>query len=161
MRGLTSACSGSATAANQAPIRNAGLSRAPLGSRRAAALVVAGCAAVSLVMTAGTAASGSVASRAASVGRLSAVGLAPLGQARLIRRGRRHVWGVAGRAGLPEPAAMAGLAGVAGLGRRSGFVVLGGSPAAPAANPATDTVYIPIQCTTSFCTPNSRATWWT
>ena len=116
--------------------------------------MVAGCAAVSLVMTAGTAASGSVVSRAASVGRLSAVGRRLLGQARLIRRGRRHGRGVAGRAGPAEQAAMAGLAGVAGLGRMSGFVVLGGSPAAPAANPATDTVYVPIQCTTSFCTPN-------
>ena len=160
MRGLTSACSGSATAANQAPIRNAGsiwsrLSRAPLGSRRAAALVVAGCAAVSLVMTAGTAASGSVASRAASVGRLSAVGLAPPGPGQADPAGPETRYGAL-RAGLsrPEPAAMAGLAGVAGLGRMSGFVVLGGSPAAPAANPATDTVYVPIQCTTSFCTPN-------
>ncbi|MGN6168498.1 MAG: YncE family protein, partial [Solirubrobacteraceae bacterium] len=32
----------------------------------------------------------------------------------------------------------------AGVGR--GFVVLGGSPGAPAANPKTDTVYVPIQC---------------
>ncbi len=36
-----------------------------------------------------------------------------------------------------------------------GFVVLGGSPGAPAANPKTNTLYVPIQCTTSFCPPSS------
>jgi DNA-binding beta-propeller fold protein YncE len=37
----------------------------------------------------------------------------------------------------------------------SGSVVLGGSPGTPAANPLTGTVYVPIQCTTSFCSPNT------
>ena len=37
----------------------------------------------------------------------------------------------------------------------SGSVVLGGSPGTPAANPRTGTVYVPIQCTTSFCAPNT------
>ena len=32
-----------------------------------------------------------------------------------------------------------------------GSVVLGGSPGTPAANPKTGTVYVPIQCTSSFC----------
>ena len=35
-----------------------------------------------------------------------------------------------------------------------GSVVLGGSPGTPAANPRTDTVYVPIQCTTNFCGPD-------
>src|ERR1700746_107401 len=37
----------------------------------------------------------------------------------------------------------------------SASVVLGGSPGTPAANPRTGTVYVPIQCTTSFCAPNT------
>jgi DNA-binding beta-propeller fold protein YncE len=36
-----------------------------------------------------------------------------------------------------------------------GSVVLGGSPGMPTANPRTGTVYVPIQCTTSFCGPNT------
>jgi DNA-binding beta-propeller fold protein YncE len=36
-----------------------------------------------------------------------------------------------------------------------GSVVLGGSPGTPAANPVTGTVYVPIQCATSFCNPNT------
>jgi DNA-binding beta-propeller fold protein YncE len=36
-----------------------------------------------------------------------------------------------------------------------GSVVLGGSPGTPAANPLTGTVYVPIQCTTNFCSPNT------
>jgi DNA-binding beta-propeller fold protein YncE len=36
-----------------------------------------------------------------------------------------------------------------------GSVVLGGSPGTPAANARTGTVYVPIQCTTSFCSPNT------
>ena len=31
--------------------------------------------------------------------------------------------------------------------------MLGGSPGVPAANPKTDTVYVPIQCRASFCAP--------
>jgi DNA-binding beta-propeller fold protein YncE len=34
-------------------------------------------------------------------------------------------------------------------------VVLGGSPGTPAANPGTGTLYVPIQCTNSFCRPNT------
>jgi DNA-binding beta-propeller fold protein YncE len=36
-------------------------------------------------------------------------------------------------------------------------VTLGGSPGAPAADPLTGTVYVPIQCTSSFCSPNTPA----
>ena len=36
-----------------------------------------------------------------------------------------------------------------------GSVVLGGSPGTPAANPQTGTVYVPIQCTSSFCASNT------
>ena len=41
--------------------------------------------------------------------------------------------------------------GRAGPRRAGGFVVLGGSPGAPAANPQTNTLYVPIQCTNSSC----------
>ncbi len=36
-----------------------------------------------------------------------------------------------------------------------GSVALDGSPGTPAANPKSGTVYVPIQCTTSFCSPNT------
>lgn len=36
-------------------------------------------------------------------------------------------------------------------GAAAGFVKLGGSPGAPAVNPATHTLYVPVQCTSSFC----------
>jgi DNA-binding beta-propeller fold protein YncE len=36
-------------------------------------------------------------------------------------------------------------------GAQRGSVVLSGSPGVPVANPRTDTVYVPIQCATSFC----------
>jgi DNA-binding beta-propeller fold protein YncE len=38
-----------------------------------------------------------------------------------------------------------------------GSVVLGGSPGAPASDPRTGTVYVPVQCTTDFCNPNTPA----
>jgi len=37
-----------------------------------------------------------------------------------------------------------------------GSVVLDGSPGQPVASPDTGTVYVPIQCTTSFCNPNTQ-----
>ena len=51
--------------------------------------------------------------------------------------------------GLPE---RNGTTAQTGPSSRGGFVVLDGSPGAPAANPKTNTVYVPIQCTTSSCT---------
>jgi DNA-binding beta-propeller fold protein YncE len=39
--------------------------------------------------------------------------------------------------------------------RAGGSVVLGGSPGVPVANPKTSTVYVPVQCATSFCRPNT------
>jgi DNA-binding beta-propeller fold protein YncE len=48
-------------------------------------------------------------------------------------------------------AALAHLGNTVQAGPGHGFVVLDGSPGAPAANPATGTVYVPIQCATSFC----------
>jgi DNA-binding beta-propeller fold protein YncE len=53
----------------------------------------------------------------------------------------------AGPAALARPGNVA-RAGPDALG---GSVVLGGSPGAPAANPKTDTLYVPVQCATSFC----------
>jgi hypothetical protein len=38
-----------------------------------------------------------------------------------------------------------------------GSVVLDGSPGTPAANTRTGTLYVPIQCTTNFCSPNKPA----
>ena len=38
-----------------------------------------------------------------------------------------------------------------------GSVVLDGSPGTPAADTRTGTLYVPIQCTTSFCSPNKPA----
>jgi hypothetical protein len=38
-----------------------------------------------------------------------------------------------------------------------GSVLLGGSPGTPAANPGTGTLYVPIQCTNSFCSRNASA----
>ena len=38
----------------------------------------------------------------------------------------------------------------------AGSVRLGGSPGVPAANPGTNTVYVPIQCTTSQCTADTH-----
>ena len=45
----------------------------------------------------------------------------------------------------------------ASSGRVGGSVVLDGSPGQPGASPQTGTVYVPIQCTTSFCNPNTPA----
>jgi DNA-binding beta-propeller fold protein YncE len=36
----------------------------------------------------------------------------------------------------------------------AGFVMLGGAAGVPAVNPRTATLYVPVQCTTSFCSPN-------
>jgi DNA-binding beta-propeller fold protein YncE len=41
-------------------------------------------------------------------------------------------------------------------GRRGGSVLLGGSPGNPVANPKTGTVYVPIQCATSFCPASGK-----
>jgi DNA-binding beta-propeller fold protein YncE len=107
-----------------------------------AALAVTGCAAACLAVAGGTVASGSVAAvpgsvvpRPASAARFGA-----------LRPGLDGLH----RAGRAAPGRMGNVA-QAGPGRRGGFVVLGGSPGAPAANPKTGTVYVPIQCRTSFC----------
>jgi DNA-binding beta-propeller fold protein YncE len=117
------------------------------GPRMVAALAVAGCAAVSLVLAGGAVASGSaaplpssVAPRAPQAARFGALRFGPARPAGT------------GRSALDRLAAAA----QAGPGRRGGFVVLGGSPGAPAANPKTDTVYMPIQCRTSFCPSSGK-----
>ena len=116
-------------------------------ARTVAALAAAGCAALSLVLAGGPAASGSVAAGHGSVARPRAAprfGALRPGSARPDRAGHP----VAGRLGNVAQA---------GPGHR-GFVVLDGSPGAPAANPATDTVYVPIQCATSFCSSQNGHT---
>lgn len=50
---------------------------------------------------------------------------------------------------LARAASTTAAAGAAGAQR--GSVLLSGSPGVPVANPRTDTVYVPIQCATSFC----------
>jgi hypothetical protein len=44
---------------------------------------------------------------------------------------------------------------LAQTGRAGASVVLDGSPGTPASDPATGTVYVPIQCATSFCSPRT------
>ena len=118
------------------------------GPRLIAALAVAGSLALSLVTASGPAASGSVVTArgtaAAGPGALIArTALAPRFGA-LLRASARPAG--AGQA-APEPLAGA----TAGVGRGRGFVVLGGSPGVPVANPRTHTVYVPIQCTNRTC----------
>jgi DNA-binding beta-propeller fold protein YncE len=60
--------------------------------------------------------------------------------------------GGAGQAAL----ARLGNAVQSGPDRRGGSVVLGGSPGNPVANPKTGTVYVPIQCATSFCPASGK-----
>ena len=110
------------------------------------AVAAAGCAALSLVMAGGPAASGSVTAVHGSVaprGAAARFGAPRAEPARLDR---------ATRAALAHP----GNTGPASPGH--GFVVLDGSPGAPAANPATGTVYVPIQCATSFATRDGLST---
>ena len=63
----------------------------------------------------------------------------------------------AARFGGAGPAALARPGNVvqAGPGALGGSVVLGGSPGAAAANLKTDTLYVPVQCATSFCASGS------
>ena len=92
------------------------------------ALAALGCAAACL-LTAGTWAGAAAASvsppRVPQIGRLSSIGHA-----------------------APERLVSAA---ASGPGRTRGSVVLSGSPGVPAANPKTNTVYVPIQCTDSSC----------
>jgi DNA-binding beta-propeller fold protein YncE len=124
----------------------AGLARA----RRIAALGAASCAAVGLVLAGGTA-SGSAAALPAGSGPVEAghIGGVPIGVVRTepSRLGRAR----------PQVLRDHGNAVQSGPSRRGGFVVLTGSPGAPAVNQRTGTLYVPIQCTTSFCNPNKAA----
>jgi DNA-binding beta-propeller fold protein YncE len=104
-----------------------------------AALAAAGCAALSLVMAGGPAASGSV---AAVHGSVAPRGAAERFAALRVESPRLDRARLAARAHL-------GNTGQASPGHE--FVVLDGSPGALAANPVTGTVYVPIQCATSFC----------
>jgi YVTN family beta-propeller protein len=106
------------------------------GRRVLVALAVGGCAAAGLGSTAATAVTRPDPHRAAQVARfdVSRPGLPPLG-------GPSEA--VLARVGQPAQG---------GAGRAAGSVVLGGSPGVPVANPKTNTVYVPIQCTTSSCT---------
>ncbi|HEY2125844.1 MAG TPA: hypothetical protein VGH77_01520 [Streptosporangiaceae bacterium] len=63
---------------------------------------------------------------------------------------------VASAAAQPASAAAGSVTGgsVPGGSPPGGSVALGGSPGNPAVNPRTATLYVPVQCTTSFCSPN-------
>jgi YVTN family beta-propeller protein len=108
------------------------------GRRVLVALAVAGLAAAGLGSTAAAAATRPVPHRAAQVARfdVSRPGLPPLG-------GRSEA--VLARLGQPAQGS---------AGRAAGSVLLGGSPGVPLANPETSTVYVPVQCATSFCQGN-------
>src|SRR5579862_259058 len=114
-----------------------------LHSRFAAVLTAVGCAVLSLVVAGGGAASGSVALRPGSVHVHVPAGWSSA-QARF----------GALRPGPARPGggqALASPAGAADAVTGQGSVVLGGSPGIPAASAKTRTVYVPIQCTASFC----------
>ena len=86
-------------------------------------------------VAAGGPASGSVAPPGGSAARLAALRPEPAWSDRI------------GRAPLAGPGNVV----QARPGRLGGSVVLDGSPGAAAANPKTDTLYVPVQCRTSFC----------
>src|SRR5215467_8919628 len=126
--------SGTAAARTGAASSTAGLDAALAPSSASAAAA----AAPSLVMASGPA-SGSVAAMHSSAGPRGAAARFGALRAQPARLDR------ASRAALVH----LGSTGPASPGR--GFVVLDGSPGALAANPATGTVYVPIQCAASFC----------
>jgi DNA-binding beta-propeller fold protein YncE len=99
------------------------------GRRLVVALAAPGCVAACLVLAGTAAAPASVSPRAAQVARFDGAGHAVLARPGNVAR--------------------------AGPGALGGSVVLGGSPGAPAANPKTDTLYVPVQCATSFCASGS------
>src|SRR5579863_6691798 len=141
---------GAASASQRMAIRDAGnrwswFSRRLPGPRPrvVAVLAVTGCAAACLAAAGGTAASGSV----AVPGSVAVAGSVAPGAAAVRFGALRAAPGGAGQAAL----ARLGNAVQSGPGRRGGSVVLGGSPGNPVANPKTGTVYVPIQCATSFC----------
>jgi DNA-binding beta-propeller fold protein YncE len=93
-------------------------------------------------------------------------GLAPLGAVpaaavnvpQVTRSGTVEGAAWAGRGLAGTAPAVLGLGGGAEQGQprpRAGSVVLGGSPGVPLANPKTSTVYVPVQCTTNICQPNT------
>jgi DNA-binding beta-propeller fold protein YncE len=106
------------------------------------ALAAAGCAALILAATGGPATAGSIGAGPNPVS---------VRVAHVEWSGSARPWSalLAG-ASQAAPSRLAGPAQVS-PGRRGGFVVLGGSPGVPAANPVTGTVYVPIQCRASFC----------
>jgi DNA-binding beta-propeller fold protein YncE len=106
--------------------------------RALAALAVMACAAASLVPVGAAAMTGPVPHRAAlarfevpgpRAHRLGGLGGAVLGQLGRVAQG--------------------------GAARPGGSVVLDGSPGVPLANPKTNTIYVPVQCATNFCSPNT------
>jgi len=110
----------------------------PMERRVLAALAVLACAAASLVPAGAAAMARPVPHRAALArfevpgpwaDRLGGPGEAVLGQSGRVAHG--------------------------GAARPGGSVVLDGSPGVPLANPKTSTVYVPVQCATNFCSPNT------
>ena len=151
---------GGASASGRTETRNAGnrwiwLSRRPPGSRLAAVLAVTSCVAACLAVMGGTVASGSVAAVPgpiapdAAAARIGALRIGALRFGALRAESARP--GRAGQGAL----ARVGNAAQARPVRRGASVVLGGSPGAPVADPETDTVYVPIQCTESACNLNT------
>ena len=102
---------------------------------------------------------------ALAVTACAAASLVPVGAAAMTRPVPHRA--VLARFEMPGPRAdrLGGLGGavVGQLGRvvqggaagPGGSVVLDGSPGVPLANPKTSTVYVPVQCATNFCSPNT------
>jgi DNA-binding beta-propeller fold protein YncE len=87
----------------------------------------------------------------ALTGGMALMGAAPVGAVTVPLVTHRAVGNDATQAarGLPSSVAQ-------GQSRRAGGSVrLGGSAGVPLANPKTSTVYVPVQCATSFCQPNT------
>ena len=109
------------------------------GRRALAILGVMACAAACLVPASAAAMNRPVLPRPVHWARSGAAGLAAARPDGLNET-------VQAQLGSPDQASSGGPA---------GSVVLDGSPGQPAASPKTGTVYVPIQCTASFCNPNT------
>jgi len=118
--------------------------RRTVTAKGAGAVATAGALVLFLVGASGAAASGAVAPSGARGSAVTAARHLPL-RLEMAELGRFE----SARLTPPDERVPAGPG--------SGYVVLGGSPGAPAANPKTDTVYVPIQCTTSFCSSSGTS----
>ena len=162
MRGHSSVIGAAAAAARHVLMRNRrillpGRSQPPARPRMIE-FAVAGCAAVSLVIASGAASVDAVASAAVPLAHRAVVPAsdsARPGAALAARFGALRQ--AAGARYWPATQHEVAGAAQAKFARTGGTVVLGGSPGNPVANPKTNTIYVPIQCRTSFCPATGSA----